>query len=307
MSSDEKVKANQQNSQNSTGPTTPEGKARTRLNALKSGLFCRDLVIASLGERQEDFDDLVSDLQELFPPLDVLIGFFVRDAAGILLRIQRVRRYETAEIRKRCDTARYRRTLERLSEVTSLKIRFALDSYELWTSAPRSVERRALMVSLDDTRKQLERTSLGLDFLLVQFEGIKKTVEREGYLSAQDLELMIRLWGAVEQNVEYIQVLNETAKTEKEEIKNEERTDPTRFEQTKDTFSALFEYKIEALRALKALITNLESAEEEACIAALVMPPSGVVETINRAETPLRRNLFKTIDALVTVVYGNSQ
>ena len=225
MSSDKKVKANQQNSQKSTGPTTSEGKDWSRLNAIKSGLFCRDLVIASLGERQEDFDVLLSGLQDLFPPRDVLIRFFLRDLAGMLWRIQRVRRYETAEIRKRCDTARYRRAHEKLSEVTSLKIRFLLDVAELWTSAPRSVERRALLVSLDEIRKQLERTSLGLDFLLEQVERIKQMVEREGYISAQNAELMTGLWGIGEPYVEWIGVVNEAAKAETEKFKNDEQAD----------------------------------------------------------------------------------
>ena len=89
MSSDEKNKANRDNSQRSTGPTSPEGKARSSSNALKSGIFSEARGVVSAGERQEDF-------------------------AATVWRLQRVRRYEAAEIRKQCDTGRARRLLKRL-------------------------------------------------------------------------------------------------------------------------------------------------------------------------------------------------
>jgi len=305
MSSEKKIKANQQNSQDSTGPTTPEGKDRSRRNAIQSGLFCRDLIIASAGERQEDFDGVLSDLRDLFPPQDVLTGFFVADTAGMLWRLLRIRRYETAEIRKQCDTARYRRDLEKLSEVNSLKMHFALECAALWVTAPRSAERMALTFSVEETRRQLERTTLGLDFLLEQIEGIRKMVETDGYLSAQNVDVLIRVWGGGDQSVGLVGVLNETAKAEMEKFKNDGQVDRTRFEETKQSWSTLFKYKIEGLEAMKALIMELESVEEEACFTALVMPPPEVVEKINRAETPLRRHLFKNMDTLVDVIYGN--
>jgi hypothetical protein len=63
MSSDEKDRANRKNSQRSTGPTSPEGKAWSRQNALKSGIFSKTLVVASAKERQEDFDAVLSDMR----------------------------------------------------------------------------------------------------------------------------------------------------------------------------------------------------------------------------------------------------
>jgi hypothetical protein len=53
MSSQAQIDANRLNSQNSTGPTSPEGKAASSLNALKSGIHAESHII-----RGEDPDEL---------------------------------------------------------------------------------------------------------------------------------------------------------------------------------------------------------------------------------------------------------
>jgi hypothetical protein len=62
MSTPAQIEANRANSAKSTGPRTPEGKARSAENARTHGLTGRDLVILP-GEEQE-FDDLQTGLYE---------------------------------------------------------------------------------------------------------------------------------------------------------------------------------------------------------------------------------------------------
>ena len=68
MTSDKQEQANAQNAQLSTGPVTPEGKAVVARNAVKHGIFAKDLVI-NAGDGREDemeyhelLDELTKDL-----------------------------------------------------------------------------------------------------------------------------------------------------------------------------------------------------------------------------------------------------
>jgi hypothetical protein len=58
--------ANQANAQHSTGPRTPEGKARVAQNAVKHGLAGRDLVIRPY--QQEEFEALRESLEAELQP-----------------------------------------------------------------------------------------------------------------------------------------------------------------------------------------------------------------------------------------------
>ena len=179
-----------------------------------------------------------------------------------------------------------------------------LDYAALCFNPPRSAERLAFTLSLAENRRQLERTSGGLDFLLEQLREIIIMVERDGCLSWESAELLVQVWGMGEDEASFMSVLNQAA----QKFKNGERADGTRFEETKQTFLTLLKAKMEDLGKRKDLIMRLESAEEEASLAALVMPPPEVMEKIHRVETSLRRDFFKTfktMDTLLELIYGS--
>ena len=74
---------NRENGRNGEGPAFTEGKAWSRRNAINQGLFSRELVVAAAGERQEDFDALLSGLRNQFPAQDFLIAFLTGDLAKL--------------------------------------------------------------------------------------------------------------------------------------------------------------------------------------------------------------------------------
>ncbi len=307
MASDKKINANRENGRKGKGPTSPEGKAWSRRNAIKSGLFSRVLVVAAAGERQEDFDALLSGLRNQFPAQDFLIAFLTGDLAKTIWGLQRLDVYQTAEIRKQCTTARERRGLEKMAEVDTLKARFIRDHNLLCAGAPLPADRVALSVSLEKTRKQLEQRSMGIEFLLEQIEGIQKEIERDGYLPRLTLELLSNVCGIGDEHIKYVNWANGLAATEMEKFNTAEEADKTTCEKYKRLLSDLLKSKLETMRAMKKVLDNLESAEEEDYLASLVMPPMDVVEKIGRVDARLRRNFHKTFDTLMDVVYGKDR
>src|SRR5208337_4714468 len=64
MSTTQQINANRQNALRSTGPRTPEGKAASRFNALKSGIDAQAQVIP--GEDPANLETLLAEYQERF-------------------------------------------------------------------------------------------------------------------------------------------------------------------------------------------------------------------------------------------------
>ncbi len=87
--------ANAQNAQHSTGPRTPEGKARAAANARTHGLCAKDVLIAN-PEEQTEFDELLGlHLAELKPHGSIEQVIFDTMLADTW-NLRRIRRLETA-------------------------------------------------------------------------------------------------------------------------------------------------------------------------------------------------------------------
>jgi hypothetical protein len=65
--------------------------------------------------------------------------------------------------------------------------------------------------------------------------------------------------------------------------------------------SELLKSKIRDLRVKKDIFRKLESAEEGAYLASLVMPPTECSEKIHRAEAALERRFFRTLKYLMAI------
>ena len=97
-------KAFRKNARRSTGPKTPEGKARSSQNARKHGLFARDTLLP--GEDPEEFLQLTADLEQ---ELDAGSGFerrLVRHIADTEWRMRRLVRLETGALMDQLDKER---------------------------------------------------------------------------------------------------------------------------------------------------------------------------------------------------------
>jgi hypothetical protein len=86
--------ANAANAQHSTGPRTPEGKARSSHNASKHGLTAREVVIAP-GE-QPEFDDLLANFQADVKPQGAIQQTLFNQLVSAAWNLRRIARMEAS-------------------------------------------------------------------------------------------------------------------------------------------------------------------------------------------------------------------
>jgi hypothetical protein len=94
-SSPAKVEANRRNALRSTGPTTPEGQARSSQNALRHGVSSALPVVPGL-EWSQDWDTHRTGIFESLAPIGTLEEALAARVALCFWRLNRVHRYETA-------------------------------------------------------------------------------------------------------------------------------------------------------------------------------------------------------------------
>jgi len=89
--SERKPIANRQNAQKSTGPKTLRGKAYSRSNALKHGLFCRSLIdCEALAEDPQEYERVLKGLREQHQPIGEVEEIEVQRIAVCFWRLRRV-------------------------------------------------------------------------------------------------------------------------------------------------------------------------------------------------------------------------
>jgi hypothetical protein len=93
MATIKQIEANRRNSQNSTGPKTPEGKEAVRFNALKSAIHAESLVIP--GEDPEQLKELAEEFTQTWKPADSAERELVDQLIDDTWRLRRLRTAET--------------------------------------------------------------------------------------------------------------------------------------------------------------------------------------------------------------------
>jgi uncharacterized protein YdaT len=94
MSTETQISANRLNAQKSTGPKTPEGKAKVAQNAVTHGLTAFRPVLAN--ENPDEYTLFRDDFFRHHAPVGILEESLAQRAADTLWRLQRAQDYETA-------------------------------------------------------------------------------------------------------------------------------------------------------------------------------------------------------------------
>jgi hypothetical protein len=92
--SDAQLAANRANAQHSTGPTSPEGKARVSLNAVKTGLTGRTVLLSS--EEAAPYQALLAEYAKLLQPVGVEERALVQSLVDCRWRLDRIPGLEMA-------------------------------------------------------------------------------------------------------------------------------------------------------------------------------------------------------------------
>ena len=117
MTTQEQIDANRRNSQSSTGPSTPEGKAASRLNSLQHGLRAATLILPF--ERREDYDDLLASFLRTYDPTESDQYYLVEQMAVAQWKLARLERTENALRRDDPDGTQNFDRLERIGKQQS--------------------------------------------------------------------------------------------------------------------------------------------------------------------------------------------
>ena len=96
MVTKKQLDANKKNATQSTGPQTPEGKAASSKNAMKTGLLSRELILP--GESREEFDALFDQLTLEHKSVGVLETTLLERVAVAMWRQRRMVRAESARL-----------------------------------------------------------------------------------------------------------------------------------------------------------------------------------------------------------------
>ena len=256
-------------------------------------MFAEQLVIPSTGETHQEFNDVRAGIWDFVRPANAVTAILADDLTGAYWRLQRPRRCETAEIRRRRDSARGRLHFEKVSEIEVLKSRFIRDFAALCSLTQAPTNPPALVVALEETRIELERKSMGLEFLISLIESIQKTINDKGYLSPSDETLLVNVCGVADTCAKTCLIFNRIGKAEMEKLKKDQSTHKKSFELNRQLISMTLTSKLKKMKVTERAIEKNESAEEDAYLATLVMPPVERAEQILRAEAALSRRFFK--------------
>ncbi len=175
--------ANASNAQFSTGPRTPEGKAKSAQNARKHGLTAADLVIGP--EDRAEFDEMLAEFRDEIEPTGPLQHSLFDQLVSAAWNLRRIRRMETElcsgaesytqildddQLQKKLDRlARHQTRIERsfhraLKELKALHTDAAL----IPTLPANLIENAAPLASFQEIAKRTQRLTHTSDSALVK-------------------------------------------------------------------------------------------------------------------------------------------
>ena len=322
--------ASRANGAKSNGPTSEEGKNKSRRNALKNGLFAKDLVVTAAGESIEDFESFQKAVRDSIQPDGVLQELLSGDLVANSWRRQRVRRAESAELQSRLENLAMQDTFLRSDEIESLKIRFylLLQRYQALSKAP-ALDANEIIMELENARSQLASTSYGLEFLIERVNEVKGEVKSTGQMSDASLGTLRACVGIMNDRISScigVNLVNkarsakaaeaaragqgdggsqnkgvEPAKGKPEPSGGEKETQERNEAEGKTMLLYAIKSVAWPLQFRKKLRASIEKGQSETRSAGAVVPTDSSSDRFSRAETAYDRRFYRALAALLTL------
>lgn len=300
------------------------------MNALRDGIFSKDIVVTAAGERVEDYERFKASVWNSVQPADAVQEILTDDFVVNWWRRQRVRRCESAALKNRLDYLQTHDFYLRSDEIEPVKIRFqlSLERYQATTASTPSVDLNEIVTELEHVRSQLASTPLGLDFLITKVNAVKSEAESTGQMSDASEAALRAYAGLTDDFAVYCRRINWINKTESaraaeraqtgqrggtgqinvvepEKGKGEKGSKTEAGERSEAENRTMLVLMIESiahqLRFRKQLLEAIEKGQGKTRFAAAVLPADSMCDRFSRAETAFDRRLYRALAALLTI------
>jgi len=268
-----KLAANRRNAQKSTGPKTADGKAVSKLNALKHGLLAQTVVVRGhqLKESPNEFKKLCREFYADLNPVGPLEEMLVGQMVTATWRLRRARTAESGEIALSVDGGSWQR-----ENHNPLPLLLALPPFP----------------GTDALVTKLEQSTWGCHFLIHCLKDVRRAVERDGELT----EAMLTDFKKWLRDQAY-DMGDKLGQLRAGLVANPEKLEPA---------ALRARHCVAVLKYLDGKIRNLEfwmerreareDTEEKSRQAAAMLPADAVLDKILRYETTLLRQLNQAMN-----------
>jgi hypothetical protein len=264
--------ANRHNALKSTGPKTGDGKAVSKMNAVKHGILSEEVVVRGMRihESAHQFKALREQYWKHLAPVGPVEEMLVERIVTTYWRLRRALTAETGEIALSVDIGHWSRTRKETG--------FMLRAY----------------AELGELVPKLKESAVGISVLAMILEKARDDVKQHGELTEEALGQVLKsLAGKPNEITEKLTKLRAML------ADNPDGLAPEALKaKHQEAVLKYIENELSWCRYLKRECEEREDKEEEARQAASVLPSSDVLDKILRYETTLERQLYRAMHQL---------
>jgi len=256
-----------------TGPRTTQGKERSKLNALKSGLFSKAVLLK--GESRAEYLSLLNGLRDDLRPEGTFEAVLVENLAALLWRKRRLFQAENAEISEKIE----------FTESDSIGKRYV----EAWDQSRAAIESGGLLKFINNPFVVREAKEV-----LASFRQVLTT-----YGFREDSRLLAKLYGrdqdggtphGLRLHYELYAALARLAQK-----RGDDKSEET---ELKKIMVAFMDREIERLTEIEKLVETADTQRLEYKSSAAIIPGQEASERLLRYETHFSREIDRILNQL---------